>query len=64
MVVSDKTYTVDEFEAYAAAHPDFLLELIDGRIVEKLKYTLVNVGVVLSSFAAGHHHLLPITKKP
>jgi len=36
MVVSDKTFTLKEFEAYAAAHPDLLLELVDARIVEKV----------------------------
>src|SRR5215204_4057045 len=35
MVISDKLYTVDEFEAYAALYPDKLLELMDGRIVDK-----------------------------
>lgn len=36
MVISDKTYTIAEFEEYATAHPDLLLELIDGGIVEKV----------------------------
>jgi len=36
MVISDNLYTVDEFEAYAQQHPEQLLELIDGRIVEKV----------------------------
>src|SRR5688500_4310346 len=36
MVISDKLYTIDEFEAYAALYPNKLLELIDGRIVEKV----------------------------
>ena len=36
MVISDKTHKIEEFEAYAAAHPEQLLELIDGRIVEKV----------------------------
>jgi len=36
MVISEKIYTIEEYEAYAAAHPDQLLELIDGRIVEKV----------------------------
>jgi Uma2 family endonuclease len=36
MVISDKTYTITEFEEYAATHADLLLELIDGRIVEKV----------------------------
>ena len=36
MVIQDRLYTVDEFETYAQAHPDKILELIDGRIVEKV----------------------------
>jgi Uma2 family endonuclease len=36
MVIQDKLYTVNEFETYAQAHPDKILELIDGRIVEKV----------------------------
>ncbi len=36
MVISDKTYTVEDFERYKTAHPDTLFELIDGRIVEKM----------------------------
>lgn len=36
MIISEKIYTLAEYEEYAAAHPDKLLELIDGRIVEKV----------------------------
>jgi Uma2 family endonuclease len=36
MVIQDKLRTVSEFEAYALAHPEQILELIDGRIVEKV----------------------------
>ncbi|MDQ7025766.1 MAG: Uma2 family endonuclease [Anaerolineae bacterium] len=36
MVIADKLYTIDEFEAYAATQSEKLLELIDGRIVEKV----------------------------
>jgi Uma2 family endonuclease len=35
MALSEKLYTWEEFEEYAETHPDALLELIDGRIVEK-----------------------------
>jgi Uma2 family endonuclease len=36
MVIQDRLYTVDEFETYEQAYPNKLLELIDGRIVEKV----------------------------
>jgi Uma2 family endonuclease len=36
MVISEKLYTWQEFEAHAELHPDRLLELIDGRIVDKV----------------------------
>jgi Uma2 family endonuclease len=36
MVISDKIYTRSEFEDYAAQHPEAHLELINGRIVEKV----------------------------
>jgi Uma2 family endonuclease len=36
MVISDKLYTLDEFEEYAATQPEKILELIHGRIVEKV----------------------------
>lgn len=36
MVIRDKTYTIKEFNEYEAANPNLLLELIDGRIVEKV----------------------------
>ena len=35
MVISDRLYTIDEFEEYAATQPEKILELINGRIVEK-----------------------------
>ena len=52
MVISEKTYTIEEYEAYAAAHPDQLLELIDGRIVEKVTseehgYMVLKIGNAL-----------------
>lgn len=52
MVISEKLYTLEEFEAYAAAHPDQLLELIDGRIVEKVTseehgYIVLKIGMAL-----------------
>lgn len=36
MVIKDKTYTLQEFNDFTMQHPDRLLELIDGRIVEKM----------------------------
>ena len=36
MSISPKLYTVEEFDAYLAAHPDRLFELINGEIVEKV----------------------------
>lgn len=36
MLVSEKIYTLDEFDEYVAEHPNAILELMDGRIVEKV----------------------------
>lgn len=36
MVISERTYTITEFDTYAEQYPERLLELIDGRIVEKV----------------------------
>jgi Uma2 family endonuclease len=36
MTIGERLYTVDEFTDYATNHPDSLLELIDGRIIEKV----------------------------
>jgi hypothetical protein len=36
MVIFDKTYTLEEFNEFAAQYPEHLFELIDGRIVEKV----------------------------
>lgn len=36
MVIANKIYTITEFEQYAMQHPNRLLELIQGRIVEKV----------------------------
>jgi Uma2 family endonuclease len=36
MLIENKTHTVTEFEQYALHDPNRLLELIDGRIVEKV----------------------------
>lgn len=36
MAIQAQIVTIEEFEAYVAAHPDRLLELINGRIVEKV----------------------------
>jgi Uma2 family endonuclease len=36
MVISEKTYTLAEFKDYAAQHPDRVVELINGRIVEEV----------------------------
>lgn len=36
MSIRDEMYALSDYEQYAAQHPDNLLELIDGRIVEKV----------------------------
>lgn len=36
MLIRDKHYTIEEFEQFVVANPDRLLELINGRIVEKV----------------------------
>lgn len=36
MVISDKRYTIAEFDAYSEQHPERLFELIDGRIIERV----------------------------
>lgn len=36
MAISEQVYTIAEFAAYAQQNPETLLELIDGRIVEKV----------------------------
>ena len=36
MVTADKIYTVEQFNTFAQQHPDKLLQLIHGRIVEKV----------------------------
>lgn len=74
MVISDKTYTIEEFDTYAADRPDQLLELINGRIVEKvvgLKHgkIVLKIGARLVIWTEQHnikghygtevHHRLP-----
>lgn len=49
MLISEKIYTIPEYEAFVAEHPEQLFELIDGRIVEKFTSELrgmivVNIG--------------------
>ncbi len=49
MLSREKTYTLAEFDAYAAQHPDKRLELIDGTIVEKVTSEehgkiIINIG--------------------
>lgn len=56
MVISERIYTVDDFREYLAQHPDRLLELIDGRIVEKVTteghgYVVINIGSALKIWA-------------
>jgi len=36
MVFQDRPYTLSEFEAAAAQHPDKRLEFINGEIIEKM----------------------------
>ena len=50
MVIGDKTYTLEEFNEFAAQHPDRLLELIDGRIVEKV--TTEEHGAIVGNIIA------------
>ncbi len=78
MVIRDTTYTVSEFEAVAAQHPESLLELIDGRIVEKVTSEqhgniVLRIGAAVLAWqtrtgAAGHatteaSHRLPDDEK-
>jgi Uma2 family endonuclease len=56
MTLGEKLYTWEEFEAYAESHPDALLELIDGRIVEKVTNEKhgkisINIGAELRAWA-------------
>jgi Uma2 family endonuclease len=55
MVITEKQYTTKEFHTYAAQHPDKLLELINGRIVEKVTteehgYIVINIGAELRTW--------------
>src|SRR5687767_4072866 len=50
MVISDKTYTTKEFKEYAAQHPDRVLELINGRIVEEV--TTEEHGIIAANIVA------------
>jgi Uma2 family endonuclease len=36
MTIQEQLYTIEDFEAYENQHPEQLVELIDGRIVEKV----------------------------
>ena len=36
MLISEQLFTIEEYEAFVATHPERLFELIDGRIVEKV----------------------------
>ena len=36
MLISEQLFTIKEYEAFVATHPERLFELIDGRIVEKV----------------------------
>ena len=49
MVVSDKTYTAQDFIAFTQAHPDSLYELVEGRMIEKVTSELHGkiVGIIL-----------------
>jgi Uma2 family endonuclease len=52
MVITEKLYTTKEFHTYVAQHSDKLLELINGRIVEKVTteehgYIVINIGAEL-----------------
>lgn len=62
MAISEKLYTWQEFEAFAHAHPDRLLELIDGRIVEKYTSELrgviiANIGTELRQFVRNNNSI-------
>ena len=50
MTVQEQLYTVEDFEAYESQHPDLLVELIDGRIVEKV--TTEEHGVIATIIAS------------
>jgi Uma2 family endonuclease len=52
MLLHEQTYTIDEFEAYANEHPELMLELIHGRIVEKVTSEehgkiVINIGTAI-----------------
>lgn len=55
MVIQDKLYTLTEFEAVLVQAPDALLELINGRIVEKVTSEehgkiVINIGSELRAW--------------
>jgi Uma2 family endonuclease len=55
MLIDERTYSLEEYEAYVAAHPDELLELINGRIVEKVTseehgHIVINIGSALKTW--------------
>jgi Uma2 family endonuclease len=61
MLVSEKIYTLEEFDEYVVEHPDTILELIDGRIVEKLTTEkdgkiFINIGGELSAWQKKNRH--------
>jgi Uma2 family endonuclease len=52
MLVHEQMYTIEEFEAFVAAHPEQVFELINGRIVEKVTseehgYIVLKIGNAL-----------------
>ena len=60
MAVHKKTYTADEFEAFAEQDSERLLELIHGEIVEKVPteqhgMIALKVGARILAFVEAHH---------
>ncbi len=74
MLVSEKIYTLDEFDEYITEHPDAILELIDGRIAEKVTTEehgriVINIGGELRAWQKetgikGHYSTEPTLRLP
>ncbi|MEO1288091.1 MAG: Uma2 family endonuclease [Chloroflexota bacterium] len=59
MAISEKLYTITDYEAFAEAHPDAVLELINGQIVNKLGtelrgYLMVNIASCIVEWKKRH----------
>lgn len=78
MLLQEQLYTIEEFESYVDAHPELVLELINGRIVEKVTSEehgkiVINIGTAIRLWQKkvgikGHYsteatHRLPNSKE-